>query len=106
LIASIVFNSVGRFCRVEAVDVNLLAVIRTFSGGRWRLAFRNWTITLTGWLWPGAEIESFKFAAAKESSKLSYQEATGGAYRGTLPSSKSCNMAHHALVGRDAPQGV
>ena len=55
---------------------------------------------------PSAEIESFKFAAAKESSKLSYQETTGGTYRGTLPSAKSCNMAHHALVGRDAPQGV
>lgn len=34
------------------MDVNLLAVIRTFSGGRWSLACRNWMTILTGWLWP------------------------------------------------------
>lgn len=51
-----------------------------------------------------AEIESFKFSAAKEPSKLSCQETTGGLPQ--HPATHEDNMAHHALVGREVPQGV
>jgi hypothetical protein len=51
-----------------------------------------------------AELEFFKFSAAKEPSKLSCQETTGGLPQ--HPATHEDNMGHHALVGRDAPQGV